>query len=230
MNGLDQIKARIAADAQAQADGLLAEAKAQAQAIRADYDRQAQALAQTILEKGERDAAEQVRHMENMAALEGRKQILATKQEMLSLAFDKALEQLLSLPEETYVDLLSDLCVKAAVTGREEVLFSKADRDKVGKKVVARANEKLAKQVAPKLPDELTGSAAGAILDKVVTAGSALLAGTGQLTVSEQTRPIRGGFILAGEGVEVNCAFETLVRLSRAGLEQEVAAILFDGP
>ena len=210
MNGLDQITQRIAADAQAQADGILAEARAQADAIRSDYDRQVQALTQ--------------------AALEGRKQILAAKQEMLSAAFDKALEQLLSLPEEEYVELLSDLCVKAAVTGREEVLFSQRDRDKVGKKVVARANEKLAKQVAPKLPQELSSSTAGAILDKVVTVGSALLSGTGMLTVAEETRPIQGGFILAGDGVEVNCAFETLVRLSRSQLEREVAAILFETP
>lgn len=230
MNGLDQITQRIAADAQAQADGILAEARAQAGAIRSDYDRQVQALTQAALEKGRLDAAEQEQRLENLAALEGRKQILAAKQEMLSAAFDKALEQLLDLPEEEYVELLSDLCVKAAVTGREEVLFSQRDRDKVGKKVVARANEKLAKQVAPKLPEELSSSTAGAILDKVVTVGSALLSGTGMLTVAEETRPIQGGFILMSEGVEVNCAFETLVRLSRSQLEREVAAILFETP
>ena len=61
----------------------------------------------------------------------------------------------------------------------------------------------------------------------MVTAGSALLAGTGMLTLAEETRPIQGGFILAADGVEVNCAFETLVRLSRPELERQVAQILF---
>ena len=33
--------------------------------------------------------------------------------------------------------------------------------------------------------------------------------------------------LLAGDGVEVNCAFETLVRLSRPELERQVAQLLF---
>ena len=48
----------------------------------------------------------------------------------------------------------------------------------------------------------------------VVTAANEALSG-GRLTLSEQTRPIRGGFILSDGDVEVNCAFETLVRLQR---------------
>lgn len=230
MNGLDKIIGRIEQDAQAEIDSLTAQAKADAAAIRADYETQAQALTQTILDKGRQEAQERGRRLESLASLEGRKNILAAKQEMLAKAFDLALKKLLSLPEEQYVELLSDLCAQAALTGREEVIFSEKDRDKVGKKVVSRANEKLAQAVAPKLPDEVTSSTAGAILNKVVTAGSALLAGTGMLTVAQETRPIQGGVILAGDGVEVNCAFETLVRLSRAQLEREVAAILFETP
>ena len=124
--------------------------------------------------------------------------------------------------------LLADLAVKAAVTGREQLIFSQKDRTRVGKQVVAAANEKLAKMVAPELPEALTESKAGAILDKVVAGASAILAGTGMLTLSEQTRPMRGGFILSDGDVEVNCAFETLVRLQRGEISGEVAKVLFD--
>lgn len=51
--------------------------------------------------------------------------------------------------------------------------------------------------------------------------------GSGMLTLSEHTRPICGGFILSDDEVEVNCTFETLVRLQREKLEKEVADILF---
>ena len=228
MNGLDKITGRIAADAQAEADAILADARAKADAIAADWDARARKEAADITARGQKNAAERRERLANMAQLEGRKRILAAKQEMLGRAFDKAQEKLLSLPEEEYVELQASLCVKAAVTGREEVIFSAADQKKVGKKVVARANELLAKQAAPELPEEITSSAAGTILNKVVTAGSALLAGTAMLTVSEETRDIRGGFVLADEGVEVNCAFDTLVRLARPELELQVAGILFD--
>jgi V/A-type H+-transporting ATPase subunit E len=50
----------------------------------------------------------------------------------------------------------------------------------------------------------------------------------GQLTLSEETRPMKGGFILVDGDVEINCAFETLVRLQRDTLEKEVAKALFN--
>ena len=49
----------------------------------------------------------------------------------------------------------------------------------------------------------------------------------GQLTVAEETRPIRGGFILADSRVEVNCSFDTLVRLQKNETAGAVAKILF---
>ena len=58
----------------------------------------------------------------------------------------------------------------------------------------------------------------------VDTANAAMSA---HLTLSEQTRPIRGGFILADGDVELNCAFETLVRLQREKLEKAAVQILF---
>ena len=48
-----------------------------------------------------------------------------------------------------------------------------------------------------------------------------------KLTASKDTAPIRGGFILRDKNVEVNCAFETLVRLQKAETAGAVAKILF---
>ena len=60
---------------------------------------------------------------------------------------------------------------------------------------------------------------------QAVDAANAAL--SAQLTLSEETRPIRGGFILADGNVELNCAFETLVRLQREKLEKAAVQILF---
>ena len=48
-----------------------------------------------------------------------------------------------------------------------------------------------------------------------------------KLTLSKQTAPIRGGFILRDQNVEVNCSFETLVRLQKAETAGAVAKLLF---
>lgn len=48
-----------------------------------------------------------------------------------------------------------------------------------------------------------------------------------KLTLSKETRPIKGGFILRDGNVEVNCAFDTLVRLQKAETAGAVAKKLF---
>ena len=228
MNGIEKITQRIDQDAQAEIDKILGDARSQAVEILARYEEQARKESQEILARGEKNAAEREERLASVAQMEAKKLTLATKQEMLDKAFDLALDRLVSLPDEEYVALLADLAARAATTGREQLIFSQKDRARIGKQVVAAANEKLAKTVAPELPDALAESKAGAILDKVVSGASALLAGTGMLTLSEETRPLRGGFILSDGDVEVNCAFETLVRLERGEISGEVAKALFD--
>ena len=139
-------------------------------------------------------AEERQARLASVAQLDARKLELAAKQEMLSKAYDLALEKLLNLPDKEYVDLLADLAVKASSTKKEAVIFSQKDRTRYGKTVVTQANEKL---------------------------------GGGHLTLSEQTRPIKGGLILQDSQVETNCSFEVLIHLQRNTLSAEVAQVLF---
>ena len=196
MNGIEKITERIEGDAQREIDAVLNAARAEAEGITQRYQAQAGRERADLVARGEKAAAERVERLGSVAQLEARKLALAAKQEMLDRAFELALQKLCTLPDEEYIDLLAALTVKAAQSGKEQVIFSRKDRSRVGKAVVTRANEMLAKQVAPKLPDELTDTKAGAILDRVVTGASAILAGTGMLTLAEETRPIRGGVIL----------------------------------
>ena len=47
------------------------------------------------------------------------------------------------------------------------------------------------------------------------------------LTLAEETRPIQGGFILVNGRVEINCTFDTLVRLQRSETAGSVAKQMF---
>lgn len=228
MNGIEKITARIAEDGKAENDALLAQARAQAAEITAKYQAQARAEAEEILDQGRKNAGERARHLDSMAQMECRKAVLAAKQDVIGEAFDLALKKLQALPTDQYVELLANLAVQASTTGREKLIFSPSLRAQVGKAVVVAANKKLAEAVSPKLPEEVADSKAGAILDKVVAGASAILNGTGMLTLSEETRPMDGGFILSDGAVEVNCTFDTLIRLQRGPLAGEVAKVLFD--
>lgn len=195
MNGIDKIIDRISGDAQREIDDVLAKARAEAEKITAQYQAQAKAEADDILARGQKAAVERGERLASVAQLECRKEVLAAKQEVIDEAFRLALKKLTQLPQEEYVALLSDLAVKAAAKGTEKLIFSVADRARVGKAVVVAANQKLGDR--------------------------------GQLTLSQETRPMQGGFILSDGAVEVNCTFQTLVRLQRETLSTQVAGVLF---
>lgn len=198
MQGIETIIGRIQADAQQEIDAVLAAAKTEADGITARYKAQAEQAAADILEKGNRGTEEVHQRLISTAEMDAKKQELSTKQEVLDKAFALALDKLNKLPEEDYVALLAQLAAKASRSGKEQLIFSGADRARYGVKVATRANELLQKAGKP-----------------------------AELTLSEQSRDFQGGLLVSDGDVEVNCTFETLVRLTRSEAVGEVSAVLF---
>ncbi|MBQ6207568.1 MAG: V-type ATP synthase subunit E [Oscillospiraceae bacterium] len=192
MNGIERITQRIAVDAQEEINEILRKGREEASAITERYRAQAESERNALSERNEKAAAEREERLVSMAQMEARKVTLAARQEMVEAAYDKALELLCEMPDHVYIDALADLLVAASMGGKEEAVFSKKDRERVGQKAVDKANAK-GKTIA----------------------------------LSKETADIRGGFILKGEKVEVNCAFETLVRLQRAETAGAVVRTLF---
>ena len=143
MKGTEKIIAHIQADAKAQVDAILAQAELHCAEIKTGFDKQAAACYSDRLRAGVKACQDEVDSRVRIDQMEARKGTLAVKQEMVSLAFDKALEALCGLPEEQYVAFLAGLAAKASVTGDEEILLNARDRAAVGDKVVAAANAKL---------------------------------------------------------------------------------------
>ena len=185
MNGIQAITAQIIADAQTEADRILAQARARAKECLSAYQEQAYIQSTALLERSERESALREERLSHAAILAARNLRLSTEQEMRERAFAAALKQLSELPDGEYVGLLAGLAAEAS---------SQKDRARYGKQVVTQANERL---------------------------------GDGHLTLSVQTRPIRGGLILSDGDVEVNCTFETLVRLLRGEMDRTVVEVLF---
>lgn len=227
MEGIEKITAKIAQDAQAEVNRLERETQAQVDEILAQAQAQAEKETADTLARGKKAAHERLERLASAAGMEGRKLELAAKQEVLGEAFDLALEKLCSLPEQEYVKLLTALVLEASSSGKEQLVFSAKDRAQIGKQVVVAANEALASQVAPELPESITDSKVGAFVGKLVNTTAAMVNGTAMLTLSQETREMQGGFIMVDGDVEINCAFETLVRLQREKLEKEVANVLF---
>ena len=198
MNGIERITQRIAADAQREAETILTQAQTQAAEIKAAYEAQAKQETEAALARGKAQAEAQRSRLVSSAQMVKGQKALAAKQEMLDKAFELALEKLCSLPDKEYIDLLAQLTVKASSTGCEQLILSRTDRARYGVKVATKANSML----------EQAGK-------------------TARLTLSQESRDFRGGLLLADGEVEVNCTFETLVRLARSTASAEVAKVLF---
>lgn len=63
--------------------------------------------------------------------------------------------------------------------------------------------------------------------ERAVAEANRLLGSSGALTLSKETRPLQGGFVLVRGKVEVNCEFETLIRLAKSEMAGEIAKSLF---
>lgn len=198
MTGIENITGRIQADAQAEIGRIQADARAEAEKIAAGWAARADRECAGLIARGEKSAREQADRLISAAGMESRQMALGAKQEMLDQAFELALNKLLSLPAADYTALLASLAASAARTGREELLLNQADRKRCGAQVVEQANALLSKAGRP-----------------------------AELTLSRQTRPIRGGLLVSDGTVETNCALETLVRLSRTEMTGEVSRLLF---
>lgn len=197
MNGLEKIKQRIAAEANAECMSVAAEGNARCAAIQAEFEEKAKAAYEAAVAKGRQEIEAQVQRQERNVRLDTKKELLGLKQDLVNTAFLMAREKLLDMPKEEYVKFLTGLAVEAAA-GEEEVLFSEADAAAVGAEVVEKANAALA--------------AAGK---------------KAQLKLAAENRGIAGGLVLRAGDIEINCSIDALLSLKREELAAQVAGILF---
>lgn len=198
MNGIQKIIERIEADAAAEQTQIIAEAEARCAEIEAKYAEAAQAEYQKIITGGEKLARQRLERRASVAAIDAKKQVLATKQEMVLAAFEHAARLLAELPDEQYIPLFARLASDASRTGTELLAFSAQDASRVGEAVKEAANALLRR------------------------------AGKGaNLTISPDTRNIRGGVIVINGDIETNCSLDALVSMHRNALSSKVAEKLF---
>ena len=107
MDGIERIAARIREDAEQEIARMNQEATEQVEAIQAQAQAQASREREEILARGRRAADERLERLKSAALMQRRTLELGARQEVLAEAFEKALDQLCSLPDEKMVSLLA---------------------------------------------------------------------------------------------------------------------------
>lgn len=145
MAGLEKIIERIASDSAAKCDGIIFDAQNEAQKIKDAAAQQSSDNQAAIVEAANKEAKAIVDMAESGAELEGKKELLATRVEIINKAIDVASKKLGDMPDDEYFAALYALAKKYAQSGEGTMLLSKKDLGRLPKDFDKKINEGLAK-------------------------------------------------------------------------------------
>jgi V/A-type H+-transporting ATPase subunit E len=125
----EHILKKIEEETEAAAAEILRAAETKAASIREEGARGAAKLRGELEGRARAKAADEERRLIVGEELELRKAALARKREILGEVYAEARKRIESLPRDTYLELVSALILKNAVSGREEIIVPAAQRE-----------------------------------------------------------------------------------------------------
>ena len=190
---IEKITSKIISEAQELRDKTLSEAAAQSDAVLAEAQKKAQEMVEESKKRGLEEKEKIISRRKSVADIDCRKVFLAKKQELIGQCFDKAVDEIISMDEADYTDLLTALGKSSGLTAGQ-LIFNEKERAAIGQKVV----------------DALNAAVEG-----------------GSFALSEETRKLRGGYMLMCGQTFINNTIEALVDEARPELVAEVAKMMF---
>lgn len=194
---VDAITEKILEDARQSAAQTLREANERAQETQRRSEAEIVKKRDQAMDEARRECVGLRDRMLRMAELDERKNLLSMKRQVIDQAFEDALKRMRAMDEASARAYLKRLILESA-QGGEQIITDSADRKLYSEAFLAELNAELKKR-----------------------------GGSGALTLSDEKRPMAGGFVLKRQGVEINCTYEAVLRESRASLEAQVASMLF---
>lgn len=194
----ERIIEKILQDANDKAREITSAAQAEAGKILAQANRAAEEKKAAGLAAGDKEAELTGQRITASARMESKKILLATKQGLLSEAFDMALEKIKKMDNSAFERLMTDLMINMIETGDETVIINEEDKKRLSPDFLYYVNRTVAKE-------------------EVVC----------NVTMSDEVRDIGSGFILKRGDVELNATFEALLRQKKDMLSAESVKILF---
>lgn len=198
MSSLNNLTSKIVDDANKKAEELISEAKANEKELIEKSISQAEKEGNFLIEKANLESKTRSERVLSNAELQVRNMKLGAKQEVLDRVFVKAIAELSKISNEQYSKFVKQSILSLPIDGDEEI-------------IVGMNNSAVTPNFMLELNTELKN--AGKL---------------GALEISSEKRDIKGGFILAKAGIEINNTFEALVMSFRDELEADVARALFN--
>jgi V/A-type H+-transporting ATPase subunit E len=199
MIGMERIKAKILEDSNAKASQIEEKAKLEAGVIIDEATKEAEKKRNEIISKAEAESMEIYRRLLAVADLDGRKELLRAKRDVVENAFASAMAKLAELPDSEYQKLIEKMVVRSAANGCGEVILCANDAGRIDGDFIQNINRSLSE------------------------AGIA-----GSVNLSDERINAAGGVVVRYGDMEVNNTFEILFEMLRPQLENDVVKILFE--
>lgn len=199
MSNLNNLTSKILKDAEDRKESILKAANEERAKIIAKKEAIAKQEEEAMIEKAKNEAKTRHERIVSGAELKARNEKLAAKQSVIDSVFNQSIEELCKMSDDDMKKFIKDMILNSDITGDEKIILNQKGKSLLDKSLLNTINSEL----------KANGK-------------------KGELTVSDEVRTFKGGFILEKDGIEINNTFEDLVNSSRDDLEFEVANVLFN--
>lgn len=196
---LEDIINKIKEDAAAEISRIKADTDKEVDSIISECEEECRGILDEAARDGERQAADARNRMKIEANLDGKKDLLAGRRDLLEQVFSRVSTEIRK-DEKKYLEFLVQKIADSAGSGNEKVIFSKSDVDTLGEKlqtVVSDAN-------------------------KILYENSR----KGELVIAPEGGDFQAGFILKKGRTNTVMTMETMLQGLRDEIESSVAQIL----
>ncbi|MCW6074405.1 V-type ATP synthase subunit E [Clostridium sporogenes] len=199
MSSINNLTGKILEEAKVKKEEFIKEAKEDGKKILDKKTAEAKIIEKNTIEKAERESVTRRERILSNAELKVRNERLQSKQKVIEKVLEKALEKLSSLSKAEYLSYIKERILTLPIDGDEKIIINLKDKLLITEDFINEINGGLVKK--------------GKL---------------GNLSLSDETRDFKAGFILEKNGIEINNSFEALISSMKDELEYEVARVLFN--
>ncbi|MBU5299852.1 V-type ATP synthase subunit E [Clostridium sporogenes] len=199
MSSINNLTGKILEEAKVKKEEFIKEAKEDGKKILDKKTAEAKIIEKNTIEKAERESVIRRERILSNAELKVRNEKLQSKQKVIEKVLEKSLEKLSSLSKEEYLSYIKERILTLPIDGDEKIIINLKDKLIITEDFINKINSELVKK--------------GKL---------------GNLSLSDETRDFKAGFILEKNGIEINNSFEALISSMKDELEYEVARVLFN--
>ncbi|MCR1933623.1 V-type ATP synthase subunit E [Clostridium tepidum] len=199
MSSIDNLTGKILEEAKAKKEEIIKEAKQSEKDILDKKIAEAKVIGKNSIEKSQRESIIRRERILSNAELKVRNEKLKAKQKVIERVLEKSLEKLAQLSKEEYLSYIKERILTLPIDGDEKIIINSKDKLLITEAFVNEINSELTQK--------------GKL---------------GKLSLSNEIRDFKAGFILEKNGIEINNSFEALISSMKDELEYEVARLLFN--